>query len=76
MALGKKKKNHCLDDLTSVITEDKCRSIAGSCVMWSLRKEWGLLQHLWEISGVTIPGGAGGEVVRLHTNSMGSLVVT
>lgn len=42
---------------------------------WSLREEWDLLQDLWEISGVTVPGGAGGEAVRLHTNIMDSLVM-
>lgn len=66
---------HYLDDLTFVATEDKCRSIAGPYVRWSLWEERSLLQHLWEISGVTVPGGAGGEAVSLHTNIMGSLVM-
>lgn len=73
---GSRQKNpHYLDDLTLVITEDKRRSIAGPCVRWSLREEWGLLQNLWEISGVTVPGGAVGEVVRLHAHIMGPLAM-
>lgn len=31
---SKQKKPHYLDDLTFVVAEDKCRSIAGLCVRW------------------------------------------
>lgn len=60
---GSRQKNpkHHLDDLTFVVTEDKCRSIAGLYVRWSLREEWDLLQDLWEILGVAVPGEAGGH---------------
>lgn len=60
-----------------MITEDKCRNVAGPCVRLSLREQVGLtttsVGDFWGES--TIRRGQVGEVVRLHANNIHSLVV-